>query len=61
MTIIKADRVRLGYNGRSVVNDLSLTVHPGELLGLIDIFIFRELMYGNMSVIISIFIKGGSI
>ena len=35
MTIIKADRVRLGYNGRSVVNDLSLSVHPGELLGLI--------------------------
>ncbi len=35
MTTIEADRLALGYNGRTVVGNLSLTAHTGEMLGLI--------------------------
>lgn len=35
MTHIIANQLVLGYNGRSVINGLSLTAEPGEMLGLI--------------------------
>lgn len=33
--LIKASQLALGYNGHTVVNDLDLTVSPGEIVGLL--------------------------
>lgn len=35
MTAFKLDAVRVGYRGRVVLNDVSLSIHPGERVALI--------------------------
>lgn len=35
MTHLQAERISIAYNGKSVVNDLSLSVSAGEVIGLI--------------------------